>query len=61
MGRGAVVGAGAVVLPGVDIGDNAVVGGGAVVTRDVRANTVVVGNPARVTRADVAGFNDVGV
>ena len=61
IGRGAVVGAGAVVLPGVEIGDNAVVGAGAVVTRDVHPNTVVVGNPARVARTDVAGFNDIGV
>jgi sugar O-acyltransferase (sialic acid O-acetyltransferase NeuD family) len=61
LGRGAVVGAGAVVLPAVEIGANAVVGAGAVVTRDVPANAVVVGNPARIVRTDVAGFNDVGV
>ncbi len=44
------IGGGAVVLPNVTIGRNAVVGAGAVVTRDVPANTIVVGNPARVTR-----------
>ncbi len=44
------IGGGALILPGVSIGENAVVGAGAVVTRDVEANTVVVGNPARVVR-----------
>ena len=48
--RGASVGAGAVVLPGVTIGERAMVGAGAVVTKDVEADTVVVGNPARVVR-----------
>ena len=44
------VGGGAILLPGVRIGRNAVVGAGAVVSRDVLANTVVAGNPARVIR-----------
>lgn len=44
------LGGGAIVLPGVCVGRNAVVGAGAVVTRDVPANTVVAGNPARVIR-----------
>mgnify|MGYP001046639594 CR=1 FL=1 len=44
------IGGSAILLPGVNIGQNAVVGAGAVVTRDVPANTVVVGNPARVVR-----------
>ena len=42
------LGGGVIVLPGVTIGDNAVVGAGAVVTRDLPANVVAVGNPARV-------------
>lgn len=44
------IGAGATILPGVTVGENAVVEAGSVVTRDVEANTVVVGNPARVVK-----------
>ncbi len=44
------LGGGAIVLPGVTIGNNSVIGAGAVVTRDVPANSVAVGNPARVVR-----------
>ncbi|CAN5132895.1 sugar O-acetyltransferase [soil metagenome] len=45
------LGGGVIVCPGVRIGENSVVGAGAVVTRDVPANVVVVGNPARVLRS----------
>ena len=48
--RGARVGGGAVLLPGVEIGEEAFVGAGAVVTKDVPARMLVVGNPARVMR-----------
>ena|SRR5437879_574244 len=48
--RGARVGANATLLPGVVIGEGALVGAGSVVTRDVPANAVVVGNPARITK-----------
>jgi UDP-2-acetamido-3-amino-2,3-dideoxy-glucuronate N-acetyltransferase len=48
--RGASIGAGAVVLPGVTIGERAMVGAGAIVTKDVPHDVVVVGNPARVLR-----------
>ena len=44
--RGASIGAGAVVLPGVTVGEFAMVGAGAVVTRDVPAHGLVYGNPA---------------
>ena len=44
------IGGGAILLPGITIGKNAVVGAGSVVTRNVPANTVVAGNPARVIR-----------
>ena len=42
------IGSGAIILPGVSIGDDAVVGAGSVVTRDVPPGATVVGNPARV-------------
>ncbi len=50
IGDGAWLGAGALVLPGVQIGVEAVIGAGAVVTRDVEPRTVVAGNPARMVR-----------
>ncbi len=45
------LGSGTIVLPGVTIGENTVVGAGSVVTRDLPANVVAVGNPARVIRS----------
>lgn len=45
--EGAVIGAGAIILPGITIGSNAKVGAGAVVTKDVPNDAIVVGNPAR--------------
>ena len=48
--RGARVGGGAVLCPGVEIGEEAFVGAGAVVTKDVAPRTIVVGNPARMLR-----------
>ena len=44
------IGGGAVILPGVTIGDDAIIGAGAVVTRNVAAGATVVGNPARPIR-----------
>src|SRR5213595_1986586 len=48
--RGARVGGAAVLLPGIEVGEEAFVGAGAVVLRDVEPGTVVVGNPARPIR-----------
>jgi len=48
--NGASIGAGAIILPGVTIGEKSIVGAGAVVTKDVPDNAIVAGNPARVLR-----------
>jgi acetyltransferase-like isoleucine patch superfamily enzyme len=48
--QGAWLGANATVMPGVTIGENAIVGAGAVVTKDVAANTIVAGVPARIVK-----------
>lgn len=47
---GASIGGGAVILPGLTIGEKAMVGAGSVVTKSVPAGALVVGNPARVIR-----------
>ncbi|MEG8116622.1 sugar O-acetyltransferase [Xanthomonas hortorum] len=56
IGRNVWIGGGAIILPGVSIGDDAVIGAGAVVTRDVPAGATALGNPARVR----ASRNDPG-
>jgi len=61
IGAGAFIGAGAVITPKIRVGRNAVVGAGAVVPRNVPSNTIVAGNPARVIREQIAGYNEVGV
>lgn len=47
--KGASIGANAVLLPGITVGQHAMIGAGAVVTQDVPPNAVVVGNPARIS------------
>ena len=48
--KGASIGSGSTILSGITIGENAIVGAGSVVTKDVPANAIVAGNPARVIR-----------
>ncbi|MGL4853391.1 MAG: acyltransferase [Phocaeicola sp.] len=50
IGRGVWIGASSTILPGVTIGDHAIIAAGAVVTKDVEANTVVGGVPAKLIR-----------
>jgi len=49
--KGASIGSGTTVLSNVTIGENAIVGAGSVITRDVPANTIVAGNPAKILRS----------
>ena len=50
IGRNCWIGAGALIMPGVTIGDNTVIGAGSVVTRNIPSNCVAYGNPCRVIR-----------
>ena len=49
--KGASIGSGATVLSNITIGENAIVGAGSVVTKDVPANCIVAGNPAKILRS----------
>ena len=49
--RGASIGSGAVLLCGITVGENAMIGAGSVVTKDVPADTIVAGNPAKIVKA----------
>lgn len=53
IGRNCFIGANAIVMPGIRIGDQCIVGSGAVVTRDVPPNSIVAGNPAVVMRTAI--------
>lgn len=59
--RGASVGSGATILPNLEIGENAIVGAGSVVTKNVPANAVIAGNPAKVLRYVGALQNDMAM
>jgi acetyltransferase-like isoleucine patch superfamily enzyme len=48
--KGCYIGAGAIILPGVIVGENAIVGAGSVVTKDINDNVTVAGVPARVIK-----------
>ncbi len=50
IGKNCWIGAGAIILPGVTVGDGTVIGAGSVVTKDIPKNVVAVGNPCRVVR-----------
>ena len=51
IGKGVWIGSSSVILPGVTIGDNAVIGAGSVVTKDIPADSVAVGDPAKVIKS----------
>ena len=51
--KGASIGSNATILCGITIGENAMIGAGSVVTKDVAANTIVAGNPARLKKTAI--------
>jgi exopolysaccharide acyltransferase PssR len=53
IGENCFIGAGSIVMPGVQIGDDSIVAAGAVVTKDVPSGSIVAGNPATVVRQDI--------
>lgn len=53
IGKNCFIGAGAIILPNVTIGDEVIVGAGSVVTKDIPSNSAVGGNPARIIRSDI--------
>lgn len=53
IGKNCFVGYGAIILPGVTIGDSVIVTGNSVVARDVPSNSVVMGNPARIVESNI--------
>ena len=50
IGKNCWLGAGVIVLPGVNIGDNSVIGAGSIVTKDIPSNVVAYGTPCKVIR-----------
>ena len=50
MGNNVWIGGGAIILPGVTIGDNVVIGAGSIVTKSIPDNVIAVGSPCRVVR-----------
>ncbi len=56
--KGASIGANATILPGIGIGENALIGAGSVVTKDVPANEIWVGNPAKFLKKNVYPKSD---
>jgi len=53
IGRKCFIGANAIILPGIVIGDSVIVGSGSVVTKNVQSNSIIVGNPAKVIKTNI--------
>jgi len=53
LGKRCFVGANAIIMPGIKIGDEVIVGSGAIVTKDVPSNSIVAGNPARIIKTEI--------
>lgn len=53
IGKKCFIGARSIILPGVSIGDHVIVGAGSVVTKDIKSNCIVAGNPAKIIKENV--------
>lgn len=53
IGKKCFIGANAIIMPGVTIGDEVIVGSGAIVTKNVPSNSIVAGNPAKVIKSGI--------
>ena len=53
IGKRCFIGANAIIMAGITIGDSVIVGAGAIVTKDVPSNCIIVGNPARVIQQNI--------
>jgi len=61
IGSGTFIGTNATVLPKVNIGSNSIIAGGAVIRKDVPDWVMVAGNPARIIKTNIQGYNDCPV
>ena len=57
IGNKCFIGANAIILPGINIGDEVIIGSGSVVTRDVPSNCIVAGNPAKIIKQGIHTLN----
>jgi acetyltransferase-like isoleucine patch superfamily enzyme len=53
IGKNCFIGARSIILPGVSIGDHVIVGAGSVITKDVKSNCIVAGNPAKIIKENI--------
>lgn len=53
IGKNCFIGAGSIIMPGVEIGDSVIVGSGSVVTKSFGSNIIIAGNPAKVIRDNI--------
>lgn len=53
IGKKCFIGANAIIMPGITIGDEVIVGAGSVITKDIPSNTIVAGNPSRIIKNNI--------